>query len=109
MQSARSKQMDTLTNLVIQIIGGAAGGNGIGAAVKDVNLGTIGNTIAGAIGGVGGGQLLQMLMPALAGAAGGGLDIGALASQLIGGGAGGAVLTAIVGFIKNAMAGQPAR
>jgi hypothetical protein len=34
---------------------------------------------------------------------GAGLDIGALIGQLIGGGAGGAVLTLIVGMIRNKM------
>jgi hypothetical protein len=44
----------------------------------------------------------------LAGSAGG-LDIGALLGQAVGGGVAGAVLTFIVGLIKNMMAGQPAR
>ena len=43
--------MDTLINLIIQVVAGAIGGNAVGAGVKDVNLGTLGNTIAGAIGG----------------------------------------------------------
>jgi hypothetical protein len=38
------------------------------APLKDYNLGNLGNTIAGAIGGVGGGQLLQALLPAIASA-----------------------------------------
>jgi hypothetical protein len=58
----------TLINLIVQIIAGAIGGNGAGAALKDLNLGTLGNTIAGAIGGGAGGQLLSALIPALAGA-----------------------------------------
>jgi hypothetical protein len=54
-----------------------------GAALKDYNLGTLGNTIAGAIGGAGGGQILQALIPALAAAASrGNLDVGALIGQL---------------------------
>ena len=60
----------TLINLIIQIIAGALGGNGAGTALKDLNLGPMGNTIAGAIGGVAGGQLLSALIPALADAAG---------------------------------------
>jgi hypothetical protein len=101
--------MDALVNLIIQIVAGAIGGNGIGAALKDVNLGALGNTVAGGIGGAAGGQLLQLLIPALTGAAGGGLDVGALLGQVVGGGVSGAVLTAIVGAIKTMMAGQPAR
>ena len=53
----------TLINLIIQLIAGAVGGNAAGAAMKNVNLGTLGNTIAGAIGGAGGGTLLTALLP----------------------------------------------
>jgi hypothetical protein len=93
---------ETLINIIIQIVAGAIGGNGAGAAMKDMNLGTLGNTIAGAIGGVGGGQLLSALIPALAGAAGT-TDVGAMIGQAVGGGVSGAILTAIVGLIKNKM------
>jgi hypothetical protein len=93
----------TLVNLIIEIIAGAIGGNGAGSALKDLSLGPVGNSIAGAIGGVGGGQILSALIPALTGAAGT-TDIGALVGQLVGGGVAGAILTAIVGLIKNKMA-----
>jgi hypothetical protein len=59
-----------LVNLVDQVIAGVIGGNGIGAAFKDASLGPAVNSIAGAIGGGLGGQLLQSLVPAIAGAAG---------------------------------------
>ena len=52
---------------------------------KDYSLGTIGNTIAGAIGGAGGGQISTALLPMLAGA-GGSVDIGAVLGQAVGGG-----------------------
>jgi hypothetical protein len=90
----------TLIALIVQIIAGVIGGHAAGAAKKDFDLGAPGNTIAGAIGGAGGGQILSMLIPALAGGAGG-LDIGAIVGQLVGGGASGAILTAIIGAIKN--------
>jgi uncharacterized membrane protein YeaQ/YmgE (transglycosylase-associated protein family) len=48
--------MDTIVNLIIQLISGVVGGNAAAAALKDYNLGNLGNTIAGAIGGVGGGR-----------------------------------------------------
>ena len=76
--------------------------------VKDYNLGTLGNTIAGAIGGIGGGQILTALVPMLAEAAGN-VDIGSVIGQVVGGGVGGAILTIIVGLIKNSMAGQTAK
>src|SRR5262245_24697561 len=95
----------TIINLVIQLIAGVIGGNGVGSALKDYNLGPLGNSIAG---GVGGGQILQTLIPALAGAAGGGMDVTSVIGQLVGGGASGAILTVIVALVKNMMAGQRA-
>jgi hypothetical protein len=97
---------EAVIGLIIQLIAGIAGGNGAAAALKDYDLGKLGNTITGAIGGVGGGQLLQVLVPALAGA--GGLDIGALLGQVVGGGAGGAILTIVVGIVKSLMTGRSA-
>src|SRR5215470_7676274 len=95
--------METIVNMIIQLIAGVVGGNAAGAALKDYNLGSLGNTIAGAIGGVGGGQILQALIPAIASAAGGGLDLGSMIGQIVGGGAGGAILTAIAGLVKSMM------
>jgi hypothetical protein len=91
----------TIINLIIQLIAGAVGGNAAGAASKDISLGTLGNTIAGAVGGVGGGQLLSALIPMMAG---NNVDIGALASQAVGGGVAGAIVAGVVGLIKNKMA-----
>jgi hypothetical protein len=102
--------MDTVVNLIIQLISGVVGGNAAGAALKDYNLGNLGNTIAGAIGGIGGGQLLQALIPAIASAAaGGGIDIGSVLGQIVGGGAGGAILTVIAGLVKTVMTPEQAR
>ena len=95
----------TLINLIIQLIAGAVGGNAAGATMKNLDLGTLGNTIAGAIGGAGGGTVLTALLPILQGVAGS-VDIGQLVGQAVGGGVAGAILTAIVGVIKNAMGGQ---
>ena len=36
--------METIVNLIIQLIAGVAGGNAVGAALKDYNLGNLGNT-----------------------------------------------------------------
>jgi hypothetical protein len=47
-------------------------------------------------------------LPILQGAAGG-VDVNQLLGQAVGGGVAGAILTAIVGVIKNALAGQPAK
>jgi hypothetical protein len=97
--------METLVNLIIQLIAGA-GGNAAGAALKDYNLGTAGNSIAGAIGGIGGGQILEALLPAIANAAGAGVDLESIVGQIVGGGVGGAVLTAVAGLVKSMMASR---
>ena len=73
----------TIINLIIQLIAGAVGGNAIGAGAKNVDLGTLGNTIAGALGGAGGGTLLTALLPILQGAAGS-VDIGQVLGQAAG-------------------------
>jgi len=91
----------TLVNLIIQLIAGVIGGNAAGKSLTNYDLGAVGNTIAGAIGGVGGGQILQVLIPDLAGAAGAGLDTDATIGQLVGGGVSGAILTVIVGLVKS--------
>jgi hypothetical protein len=74
--------------------------------LKNLNLGTVGNSIAGILGGGIGGQLLGLVpgLGGLAAAAGSGsLDIGSIIASVAGGGVGGGVLLAVVGAIKNAM------
>jgi hypothetical protein len=93
----------TIINLIIQIIAGAVGGNAAAASMENVDLGPAGNTIAGALGGIGGGQILGALIPTLAAAAAG-VDWKVVIGQFVGGSVGGAILTVIVGMIKNAMA-----
>jgi hypothetical protein len=92
-----------ITSLIVQLLGGVAGGNAAGKGIPNLDLGPLGNTIAGAIGGVGGGQLLQAMLPFLSG---GSTDIGSIVAQLVGGGASGAILTAIIGVVKSMVAGQ---
>jgi hypothetical protein len=92
-----------LVNLIIQLVSGAIGGNVVGASARNADLGAVANSIVGAIGGGAGGQLLTALIPMLAGD-GGNMDIGALVGQIAGGGVAGAILTAIVGALKNKMA-----
>ena len=91
-----------IVGLIIQLICGAAGGNIAGALLNKYNLGTLGNSIVGILGGGLGGQLLGMLGAGGA-AAGGGLDIGSIVSNVAGGGVGGAVLIIIVGLIRQMM------
>ena len=110
--SLRGKQMEVIVPILVQLVGGGVGGNVIGQLAKSLNLGTAGNTIVGAIGGIAGTWLAGMvpgldgLVGAAAGAAGtaGGLDLGALVGQGATGLVSGGILTAIAGFIKSSMA-----
>jgi hypothetical protein len=99
--------MDVIVRLIIEIIAGAVGGNAAGAWVNKLSLGTAWNSILGAIGGVILGQLLHNLgigHGAVVTAAGvSGLDVGAILTQLVGGGLGGGVLTLIAGLLRNTM------
>lgn len=51
-----------IVNLIIGLLSGAAGGNIVGNFLKDYNLGPVGNSIAGIIGGVGGGGVLMVII-----------------------------------------------
>jgi hypothetical protein len=110
-QKEEAEMWGGIIGLIIQLISGAVGGNIAGAAMKQYNLGTIGNSIAGLIGGGVGAQIIGALVGGgtgtdLAGA--GGLDIGSIIGQIASGGVGGGILMVIVGLIKQAMGGQKA-
>jgi len=91
-----------ITSLIIDLISGAIGGNAAGAAMPDKSLGTVGNTIAGLVGGGLGGQILQALVPALSGS--GSSDLGGILRNIAGSGVGGGLLMAIIAILKNALA-----
>ena len=91
------------TSLVIDLISGAVGGNAAGAAMPDKSLGTLGNTIAGLVGGGLGGQILQALLPTLTG---GGSDLGGILGNIAGSGIGGGLLMIAVSLLKNALAAK---
>lgn len=96
-----------IINLIIQLVAGAAGGNGLGKMLQQFNLGPLGNTIAGAIGGLAGGSWLAPMITAGAVAAGNGaLDLSAIAGSVVGGGVGGAVLTLIAGIVRKMFTGR---
>lgn len=92
--------MDLLP-LIIQLASGAIGGNVAGSLMKENSLGTLGNSLAGILGGGLGGQLLGMLGMA---ASSGSLDLAGILSSIAGGGVGGGVLMAVIGVIRKAMA-----
>ena len=99
-----------MVGLIIQLISGAAGGNVVGIALKQYDLGTIGNSIAGVIGGGVGAQIIGVLLDGGAEAGTvvgpGGYDIGALIAQIASGGVGGGALLLLVGLMKQAMGGE---
>lgn len=104
--------MEVIVPILVQLVAGGVGGNILAQLTKSLSLGTAGNSIVGAVGGLAATWLAAMipgldgLVGATAGAAGaaGGLDFGALAGQGVTGLAGGGILTAIVGLIKSSMA-----
>lgn len=92
-----------IVGLLINLVSGGIGGNVAGAALKDKSLGSIGNTIAGALGGTAGVWILNAVgvlnsfgitdFSSLAAVVG---SIGASAAS-------GGVITAIIGLIKSKM------
>ena len=94
--------MDIVT-LIVQLVSGALGGNVAGSLLKNLSLGTLGNSLAGIVGGGLGGQILGSLLH-LPAVGGGALDPMAILGQLLTGGVGGGALMAIVGALRSAMA-----
>ena len=97
-----------ITSLIIEAVSGAVDGNVAGAAMKEKSLGSVGNSIAGIVGGGIGGTILQMVMGSAA-TGGGGMDLQSILANVGGGGVGGAILMAIIGIIKDKMATRQPR
>lgn len=89
--------------LLIQLISGAAGGNIAGSLLKNASLGNAGNALAGGIGGLLGGNILNSAL-GVGKVAASGLDIGTIISQIAGSGVGGGVLMVLVGLLKQIFA-----
>ncbi|MDX3926837.1 MAG: hypothetical protein QHC90_13665 [Shinella sp.] len=85
--------MEALMPIITQLIGGAIGGNAVSAILKQQAASVIVRTIVGAIGGVGGGLLLNAL--------GGEAGLTGLVADGIGGLIGGGVLSGIAGAVLN--------
>ena len=86
--------------LIIQLVTGIIGGHAVSGALKQTALGTIGRSIAGALGGVGGTAILASLGAGdMTGA------MGALAGSAISGVVGGGIVSggmgAIIGLLKK--------
>jgi hypothetical protein len=104
-QTIQETMSGTIINLIIQLIAGVIGGNGAGSALKDYSLGGLAT------------RLWVQLVPSWrAGASGiytraGRGDrrwarCGGYRGQLVGGGASAAILTIIVGLVKNMTASK---
>ena len=91
--------------LIISLLSGAVGGNIAGALLKKFSMGTLWNSVVGILGGGLGGTIFSML--GLGGVAAAGasssLDVTSILGSIAGGGVGGGVVLAIIGFIKKAM------
>jgi hypothetical protein len=95
--------MEQLIPLIVQLLGGAAGGNVVGALLKNANLSAILRTVLGVVGGIGGGQLAA-LIPMLQNILGANADTaGQIAGNAGVAAVGGGLLTFIVGLIKQSM------
>jgi uncharacterized membrane protein YeaQ/YmgE (transglycosylase-associated protein family) len=99
-----------IVNLIISLISGAAAGNLAGSLMSAKNLGIIGNTIAGLIGGGAGDFILKAMgvlastsAAGMAGGTGSEFDLSTILASIGAGGVGGGALTAIVGLIKDAI------
>lgn len=100
--------MDILS-LIISLVSGAVGGNIAGKAMPDKDLGVAGNSIVGLLGGGATDWILKALgiiasATATAGAPGAAdFDLTSLLVNIGSSGVGGAVVTAIVAAIKQAL------
>ncbi len=97
--------MEAIIPIIIQALSGAAGGGIIGNIIKSAGMTLLPKLLAGAVGGVGGNAALSgILGPLLGAVAGSGtFDPMTILTQVISGGLGGGVLTALASVVMNAM------
>lgn len=95
--------MDPLL-LVVQILGGSAGGQMAASMLKSLNLGGTGNFLSGMIGGFLGGNVINSALGVTKSVAATGVDPGVLLSQIAGSGVGGGLMMILVGMIRQVFA-----
>lgn len=91
----------SLVAILTSLISGAIGGNIAGMLLKKYDLGTTGDSVAGAIGGAMGGPLTIFMLTrpeALSG----------VISNIMVSGIGGAIVMIVIGLIKNSMSNRHA-
>ncbi|MFS4458715.1 hypothetical protein [Bdellovibrio sp. HCB2-146] len=81
-------------SILTSLIAGGVGGNIAGSLLKKLNLGPLGNTIAGVVGGALGGPAVVNMMGVTDTATG-------LLGNIAGSGIGGAVVMILAGLVKN--------
>src|SRR5262245_6655325 len=105
-ETSRKNQEEVLLmdifSMMIQLIAGAVGGNIASKLLKELDLGPLGNSIAGIVGGGIGGQALRLLGFGVGGS--GLMDVGSLLGSVVAGGVGGGMLLTIIFFIRTSRA-----
>ncbi len=92
--------MDVIS-LLLPLFSGATGGNLVGGMLKDFNLGSLGNSLAGVIGGGVGSLVVANLLGLPSPTSGIDPDNSGLLGQILGGVAGGGVLTMFVAILQK--------
>jgi hypothetical protein len=90
--------METLLPIIIQAISGMVGGGVAGTFIKQAATTLLPKLIAGGIGGIGGGMLLNSV---LGGDGAMAMDMSKVIGDIVGGLVGGGVLTSIAGAVLN--------
>jgi len=91
--------------MILQLFSGVVGGNLIGAGFKSLSLGPIVNSIVGLLGGGLCGAFLHSTTGI--GVTNNASDLQIFLTSLLGGAAGGALLTALVGWLKGTLSRRP--
>jgi uncharacterized membrane protein YeaQ/YmgE (transglycosylase-associated protein family) len=87
-----------MEQIIINLVAGALGGNAVAKTAPKFDMGMLGNTIAGAVGGGVLGQIVAAVLPTLLS---GDLSVGGIVASLVSGGAGGAIVTALIGALRG--------
>lgn len=104
--------MSPVVEIILQLLGGAVGGNVVGGVLKKLSLGPIGNSVVGMLGGYIANYLAARYLgaslptapaPSPASAPGGFQDV--LSNVIVGLGGGG-VLTGVLGAVRSMMGGK---
>ena len=93
-----------ITQLVIHMVSGVIGGHASASLTRDTSLGSVGNTIVGAIGGGIGGHMLSGIVGAGTAVAATGLDFGTLLTGFLTGGFSGGMTVMVLAFLKSRFA-----